>query len=245
MDEPFGALDEQTRIRMGQKLLRIWERSRKTVLFITHSLAEAIFLSDVVVVMGRIPAAFSSAWKCRCRARARATSWAATCFGQMRNRLWHLLDDEIDRTDGGARAMTRSFLIKTAATIVLPRPRVGRHLPAGWVNPIILAPPSAILAALFSSGWQFFDAFQRTILCIVFAAALAWLIGIGFGLVVGLSPLGYGIFSPLLTGVFAIPLITLYPLFLVWFGIGPGRKSPSPYSLVRSRSRSTPWTACD
>ncbi|HVZ51404.1 MAG TPA: ABC transporter permease [Pseudolabrys sp.] len=119
--------------------------------------------------------------------------------------------------------MTRSFLIKTAATIVFLGVWEG-ICRAGWVNPIILAPPSAIVAALYSSGWQFLDAFQLTILCIVFAAALAWLIGIGFGLLVGLSPLGYGIFSPLLTGVFAIPLITLYPLFLVWFGIGPGSK---------------------
>ena len=55
MDEPFGALDEQTRIKMGQELLRIWDASRKTVLFITHSLTEALFLSDVVLVMGRNP----------------------------------------------------------------------------------------------------------------------------------------------------------------------------------------------
>ena len=66
MDEPFGALDEQTRIRMGQELVRIWEQSRKTVLFITHSITEAIFLSDVVVVMGEIPGESSSAFRSRC-----------------------------------------------------------------------------------------------------------------------------------------------------------------------------------
>ena len=55
MDEPFAALDEQTRTRMGHDLLEIWEKTRKTVFFITHSLTEAIYLSDVVLVMSARP----------------------------------------------------------------------------------------------------------------------------------------------------------------------------------------------
>ena len=55
MDEPFGALDAHTRTRLQNDLLEIWERDRKTVLFVTHSVEEAVFLSDKVVVMTRSP----------------------------------------------------------------------------------------------------------------------------------------------------------------------------------------------
>src|SRR5262249_34542754 len=93
MDEPFAALDEQTRTRLGHELLQIWEKSGGTVVFVTHGLTEAIFLADVVFVMGRAPGRIIERIEVELP-RPRTLDMIGTeAFGKLRNRIWHLISD--------------------------------------------------------------------------------------------------------------------------------------------------------
>jgi NitT/TauT family transport system ATP-binding protein len=94
MDEPFAALDEQTRTRMGHDLLDIWERTRKTVFFITHSLTEAIYLSDVVLVMSARPGRIVETIPIDLPRPRDLDVIGSENFGRLRNCLWHLLAEQ-------------------------------------------------------------------------------------------------------------------------------------------------------
>ncbi len=63
LDEPFGALDAQTKLQMGYELLNVWHGSRKGVIFVTHDIEEAISLADRVLVMSRNPGAIKAAYR--------------------------------------------------------------------------------------------------------------------------------------------------------------------------------------
>jgi NitT/TauT family transport system ATP-binding protein len=94
MDEPFGALDEQTRLVLGDELLSIWQRANATILFITHSLNEAATLSDRVVVMSSRPGGIKEIVD-NPLPRPRSTEDIGTPeFTEMTGRLWHLLEHE-------------------------------------------------------------------------------------------------------------------------------------------------------
>ncbi|MBC8275411.1 MAG: ABC transporter ATP-binding protein, partial [Chloroflexi bacterium] len=60
MDEPFGALDAQTRKTMQEELERVWEKEKKTVVFVTHSVIEAVYLADRIFVMTARPGAIKA-----------------------------------------------------------------------------------------------------------------------------------------------------------------------------------------
>ncbi len=109
MDEPFAALDEQNRILLQEELLRIWDETRKTVLFITHSIDEALVLGDRVVVMsarpGRVKADFPVDYP---RPREVYQLKAMPEFGRLAYRIWELLRDEVVRARELEAAADRS-----------------------------------------------------------------------------------------------------------------------------------------
>ena len=92
MDEPFGALDAQTKERMQSDLLDAWQQSRKTVIFVTHDLEEAIFLSDQVVVMSARPGRIRHIERIELE-RPRDNEMRLTDdFLQIKRKLWGLLE---------------------------------------------------------------------------------------------------------------------------------------------------------
>jgi NitT/TauT family transport system ATP-binding protein len=95
MDEPFAALDAQTRDLMQVELLRIWQQARKTVLFVTHQIDEAIYLSDRVIVMTRRPGRTKRIFPIDLP-RPRDYEMRVTPeFNDLKLEIWHALKDEI------------------------------------------------------------------------------------------------------------------------------------------------------
>src|SRR5690606_22265829 len=117
MDEPFAALDAQTRESLQLELLRIWERSRTTILFITHGIDEAVCLGQRIAVMTSRPGRIKQIVDVPSDFRHGTDDIrAAPEFGRIRHEIWTLLRDEVAvaeqeerRKKLGARAPVRGF----------------------------------------------------------------------------------------------------------------------------------------
>ena len=97
MDEPLGALDAQTRIVLQEELLRLWEASRKTVLYVTHSIEEAVLLGDRVVLMTAHPGTNKAAFDVPLPRPRSLRTTAEPEFGRLSFAIWEALRDEVRR----------------------------------------------------------------------------------------------------------------------------------------------------
>ena len=95
MDEPFAALDAQTREIMQTELLRIWERGQKTVLFVTHQIDEAVFLSDRVLVFARRPGRLQAEVKIPLPRPRNLTMKRTGEFVALVDRIWRMIEDDV------------------------------------------------------------------------------------------------------------------------------------------------------
>jgi NitT/TauT family transport system ATP-binding protein len=99
MDEPFASLDEQTKVLIQGELLRIWEASRKTVVYVTHSIDEALVMGDRIMVMTARPGRIKAIMPVRFpRPRAVMELKSSPEFGRLSLELWELLRDEVLRS---------------------------------------------------------------------------------------------------------------------------------------------------
>lgn len=124
MDEPFAALDAQTREGMQAELLRIWGEQRKTVLFITHQIDEAVYLSDRVIVMSGRPGQVSETIPVSFP-RPRSLSLKRSGeFGELVDHIWSLLEVDVRASVGDRPPDVRTRANGTDDRVVLA-PRVG------------------------------------------------------------------------------------------------------------------------
>jgi NitT/TauT family transport system ATP-binding protein len=97
MDEPFGALDAQTREQMQEEVTRLWERTGKTIVFVTHDIEEAVFLGDRVVVLTARPARILEEVRIDLpRPRDLTVKKSVQCL-EHRNYIWDLIRGESQR----------------------------------------------------------------------------------------------------------------------------------------------------
>jgi len=114
LDEPFAALDAQTREVMQSELLRIWQEAQKTVMFVTHQIDEAVYLSDRVIVLRRRPGSVREVVDIDL-GRPRELSLKRTPkFNSYVEQIWSMLDGDL-----------RSELMETTASLETPTGRVG------------------------------------------------------------------------------------------------------------------------
>src|SRR6478672_1386977 len=127
MDEPFSALDAQTREIMQTELLRIWEQGRKTVLFVTHQIDEAVFLSDRVLVFARRPGRLQETVEIKLPRPRELTIKRTPEFVGYVDRIWTMIEHDV-RT-----AVLVVFVDPAATEKIIPAVRIsgsGRDAPA-------------------------------------------------------------------------------------------------------------------
>ena len=98
MDEPFSALDAQNKLLLQEELLRIWEEHKKTVVFITHSVDEAVFLGDRIMVMTAQPGKVKTFVQVPlARPRNIIALQNTPEYGELITQIWSSLREEVDR----------------------------------------------------------------------------------------------------------------------------------------------------
>ena len=219
MDEPFGALDAQTREMMQEELLRILETEQKTMIFVTHSIDEAILLGDRIVVMSCRPGTIRKIVAVdiprprkiiSVRAHPRYIELQKFSLGDA-----YAGSRQPRRANGGA--MNRKFIVRTISFIVvlLLWEFYGRR-----VNPILFTYPSAIARAfitLVASG-ELQSYMKESLLVLTYASILSLIAGVFLGVIMGRFSIVEWAADIYINALYSTPMVAVVPLIVLWFG---------------------------
>ena len=227
MDEPFAALDVLTREELSLELQRLWQERRKTIVFVTHSIDEAVLLSDRIVVMTPRPGRIARIVRVELPDRARS-GWRLRRCGRSRPRA------AVPPRGGVMRRVVRWLApVATFVVLVLLWDLATRIF--DW-EPWLVPPPRDVADAL----WEYRDLLPEHTWVTLWESLAGFALAIAIGIPVG-GLIAYSRFMeltvyPLLLGLNAVPKIAIAPILLLWI-FGPDRRS-SASSSACSRSSS-------
>jgi ABC-type nitrate/sulfonate/bicarbonate transport system permease component len=246
LDEPFGSLDSITRERLNILLLELWKKTGKTVVFVTHSISEAVLLSTKIAILsksaGRIAKVLDIDTKKKGTGRAIFSSdYISRTVTDIRRQVRSVWEREM--TGNGERTATQEGVARKRKSLVQ---RLGRRyeyllIPAGVAAFLLLwsavsrvsALPEYILPLPGTVAGRFITALREglilpNVLVTAFESLTGFCIGSMGGFVIGYalakSRTVERLLSPYIVAMQAIPIVALAPLLIIWFGFGINTK---------------------
>ncbi len=238
LDEPFGALDSITRERLNLLLLELWEKTKKTVIFVTHSISEAVLLSTRIVVISKSPGTIHEIVDIKAEEKGTARSifssgYISRTVLDVRRKIKSVWVKEIrgDIRDILVPAKKKSFskqLLKNYEYFLIPA-GILIFLCIWSLIVRISNLPDFILPVPKNVINRFVTAYQEGLIIPNFSVTayeslLGFLLGCSiafpFGYILAKFRTAERLFSPYIVAMQAIPIVALAPILIIWFGFG-------------------------
>jgi len=238
LDEPFGALDSITRERLNILLLDIWKKTGKTIIFVTHSISEAVLLSTKIVVLSKSPGAVHEVLEIDSREKGNeknifSSDYISKTVIEVRKRVRSVWAKELgaDIRDVLVPAERKGFfgqLLKHYEYLLIPVGILLFLLLWGLVSRVT-GLPDFILPLPGSVIERFGTAFKEGLLLsnagiTSFESLAGFFFGAGAAFLIGYALAKFGtlerLMSPYIVALQAIPIVALAPLLIIWFGFG-------------------------